>query len=406
MAVSTSLGLWYHLVTGDVRQANYPSLRAERVEFRRRIAQLQHGVIAHQLCRPSWQRWLDAAVLAGALDARSAPGTLRPVQCIRLRDWVDPLNDIQAQALAIESGLLSRRKAVDATVYDIEEVDRETAADATRADGLGLARCGSTPPAGSMFNTVAIHNALKRHPAGVTVWIGGIAAWAASYVAMAGDEVTMPANTFLMIHDPSGMVSARGDLRAMAEALDKIKTSLVAGYAAKFGGSEADIAEPMRKETWFDAEEAVAYGFLDRVAERSGSPRGSISATSATRWSWSRSEHTKELATAGEDSEAVSEDDAAVDEAATGAAKPIRRNGRHIRRQRRSAPKRWRKPALSSTSARSSACRVWRAAFFPTRPRSRRSEPRCSPLAPKRAWSSTSITPGRAERLAQDLGAR
>ncbi|WP_075223194.1 head maturation protease, ClpP-related [Acuticoccus yangtzensis] len=123
-------------------------------------------------------------------------------------------------------------------------------------------------PGGSVFDAVAIHNALKRHPAGVTVWIDGIAASAASYIAMAGDEVVMPANAFLMIHDPSGMVlGTADDMRAMAEALDKIKTSLVAGYAVKSGGTDADIAELMRKETWFDAEEAVALGFVNCVAE-------------------------------------------------------------------------------------------------------------------------------------------
>ena len=53
-------------------------------------------------------------------------------------DWVDPLKDIQAQVLAIDAGLLSRRKAVEATGYDIEEIDRENAADAARAAALGL----------------------------------------------------------------------------------------------------------------------------------------------------------------------------------------------------------------------------------------------------------------------------
>jgi lambda family phage portal protein len=72
LAVSASLGLPYHLVTGDVRQANYSSLRAELVEFRRRIGQLQHGVIVHQLCRAVWRRWLETAVLSGALDADPA----------------------------------------------------------------------------------------------------------------------------------------------------------------------------------------------------------------------------------------------------------------------------------------------------------------------------------------------
>lgn len=142
LSVSASLGLPYHLVTGDVRQANYSSLRAELVEFRRRVEQLQHGVIAHQLCRPVWARWLETAVLAGALDlpdfARS-PARYRPVNWIPPRwDWVDPLKDIQAQVLAMEAGIISRRKVVEATGYDVEEIDRENAADARRAAELGL----------------------------------------------------------------------------------------------------------------------------------------------------------------------------------------------------------------------------------------------------------------------------
>lgn len=142
LAVSASLGLPYHLVTGDVRQANYSSLRAELVEFRRRIGQLQHGVIVHQFCRPIWARWLQAAVLSGALDLpgyESATGLFRAVQWIPPRwDWVDPLKDIQAQVLAMEAGITSRRKVVEATGYDVEEVDRENAADARRAADLHL----------------------------------------------------------------------------------------------------------------------------------------------------------------------------------------------------------------------------------------------------------------------------
>ncbi len=142
LSVSASLGLPYHLVTGDVRQANYSSLRAELVEFRRRVEQLQHGVIAHQLCRPVWARWLETAVLAGALDlpdfARSR-ARYRPVNWIPPRwDWVDPLKDIQAQVLAMEAGIISRRKVVEATGYDVEEIDRENAADARRAADMGL----------------------------------------------------------------------------------------------------------------------------------------------------------------------------------------------------------------------------------------------------------------------------
>jgi lambda family phage portal protein len=138
LSVSASLGLPYHLVTGDVRQANYSSLRAELVEFRRRVGQLQHGVMAHQLCRPIWRRWLETAVLSGALEIGD-PAVARPVQWIPPRwDWVDPLKDIQAQVLAMEAGITSRRKVVEATGYDVEEVDRENAADAARTKDLGL----------------------------------------------------------------------------------------------------------------------------------------------------------------------------------------------------------------------------------------------------------------------------
>jgi ATP-dependent protease ClpP protease subunit len=123
-------------------------------------------------------------------------------------------------------------------------------------------------PGGSVFDAVAIHNALKRHAGPVTVWIDGIAASAASYIAMAGDEIVMPENAFLMIHDPAGLVMGTAeDMRAMAEALDKVKGSLVSGYAAKSGRTPEEVSALMAAETWFDAGDAVAQGFADRLIE-------------------------------------------------------------------------------------------------------------------------------------------
>ncbi|SDX50616.1 head maturation protease, ClpP-related [Paracoccus sanguinis] len=123
-------------------------------------------------------------------------------------------------------------------------------------------------PGGSVFDAVAIHNALKRHAGPVTVWIDGIAASAASYIAMAGDEIVMPENAFLMIHDPAGLVMGTAeDMRAMAEALDKVKGSLVSGYAAKSGRTPEEVSALMAAETWFDASDAVAQGFADRLIE-------------------------------------------------------------------------------------------------------------------------------------------
>jgi len=123
-------------------------------------------------------------------------------------------------------------------------------------------------PGGSVFDAVAIYNAIKRHSGAVTVWIDGIAASAASYIAMAGDEVVMPENAFLMIHDPSGIVMGTAeDMRAMAEALDKMKGSLLQGYVAKSGRPPEEIALLMAAETWLDAKDALDFGFVDRIDE-------------------------------------------------------------------------------------------------------------------------------------------
>ena len=134
-------------------------------------------------------------------------------------------------------------------------------------DGTPLAlRINS--PGGSVFDAVAIYNAIKRHFGTVTVWIDGIAASAASYIAMAGDEVVMPENAFLMIHDPSGLVmGTAADMRDMAGTLDKIAASMMRGYAARSGKPEDEIAALMSAETWLTAAEALDAGLATRLAE-------------------------------------------------------------------------------------------------------------------------------------------
>jgi ATP-dependent Clp protease, protease subunit len=123
-------------------------------------------------------------------------------------------------------------------------------------------------PGGSVFDGVAIHNALKRHEARVTVWIDGIAASIASVIAMAGDEVVMPENAMLMLHDPSALViGTAADMRAMAEALDKMKAGMVSAYRDKSGRDDAEIEALMAAETWLSAKEAVDLGLADRVAQ-------------------------------------------------------------------------------------------------------------------------------------------
>jgi ATP-dependent Clp protease protease subunit len=123
-------------------------------------------------------------------------------------------------------------------------------------------------PGGSVFDGVAIYNALKRHDARVTVWIDGIAASIASVIAMAGDEVIMPENAMLMIHDPSALViGTAADMRGMAEALDKMKAGMVAAYRDKSGRDDAEIEALMRDETWLSAKEALNLGLADRIEQ-------------------------------------------------------------------------------------------------------------------------------------------
>jgi ATP-dependent Clp protease, protease subunit len=123
-------------------------------------------------------------------------------------------------------------------------------------------------PGGSVFDGVAIYNALERHSATITVWIDGIAASIASMIAMAGDEIVIPENAMLVLHDPSGMVvGTAADMRATAEALDKMKAGMIAAYRAKSGRADAEIEALMAAETWLSAREAHELGFADRIEQ-------------------------------------------------------------------------------------------------------------------------------------------
>lgn len=123
-------------------------------------------------------------------------------------------------------------------------------------------------PGGSVFDGNSIYNALKRHPANVTTYIDGSALSIASIIALAGDEVVAAPNSIMMIHDPSGWVQGTAsEMRSYAELLDKTKSGLVNTYKEKTGKDEKAIATAMAETTWFDAEEAVAWGLADRVGE-------------------------------------------------------------------------------------------------------------------------------------------
>lgn len=119
---------------------------------------------------------------------------------------------------------------------------------------------------GDVFAGQAIYSMLKRHPGGCTTLVDGIAASAASIIAMAGDTVIMPENAMLMIHNPWCLAYGNAaDFRKTADDMDKIGESLVAVYAAKTGKTGDEIRAMLDAETWLTAQEAVDMGFADEI---------------------------------------------------------------------------------------------------------------------------------------------
>ncbi|MGW7786043.1 head maturation protease, ClpP-related [Streptomyces tricolor] len=121
-------------------------------------------------------------------------------------------------------------------------------------------------PGGSVFEGVALANALRAHPAEVTVQVDGIAASIASVIAMAADRVVMQPQAMVMVHDASGVCMGNAqDMADMAALLDKISDNIADAYGAKAGGTRAEWRQVMKAETWYTAEEAVEAGLADEV---------------------------------------------------------------------------------------------------------------------------------------------
>lgn len=121
-------------------------------------------------------------------------------------------------------------------------------------------------PGGLAFDGIAIYNALRQHAAAVTVVVDGLAASAASIIAMAGDTVVMSLGSQMMIHDASGLCYGNAaDMRTTAGWLDKLSQSGAEIYAAKAGGTADDWRAAMLAESWYTAQEAVDAGLADQV---------------------------------------------------------------------------------------------------------------------------------------------
>lgn len=134
-------------------------------------------------------------------------------------------------------------------------------------------------PGGSVFDGVAIYNALIRHKATITAYVDGFAASIASVIMLAADRIVMGDGALVMIHNPTTYAwGFAEDLREQADLLDKIRDEIVALYAKRTGSSVEDLATWMAATTWMGGVEAIERGFAHELADEAAAEPTSIAA--------------------------------------------------------------------------------------------------------------------------------
>ena len=143
--IAAGVGVPAHLISHDVSQANYSSLRAALVSFRQRVERYQFQTLVPQFLDPVWRRVVTMVALREGLEINAdlfAVEWIPPAQ-----PWVDPSKDADATIAQMRAGLMSRRQAVASLGYSVEELDAEIAADLQREKALGLNFDASKPKA-------------------------------------------------------------------------------------------------------------------------------------------------------------------------------------------------------------------------------------------------------------------
>ena len=128
-------------------------------------------------------------------------------------------------------------------------------------------------PGGDVFEAATIYNLLVQHKGNVTINVLGLAASAASVIAMAGDHIKIAQNAFLMIHNAWSCVCGnKNDLRQAADTLEQLDKSILATYSARTALDEKKIAKMMDSDTWIGASDAVEFGFADEIIQAKCDP--------------------------------------------------------------------------------------------------------------------------------------
>jgi ATP-dependent protease ClpP protease subunit len=191
----------------------------------------------------------------------------------------EPPSDIYAKWAAAPLAVAEAENTI--TIFDV--IGKDIFGDGFTAKRMGAAlraigRKDVTvlvnSPGGDVFEAMTIYNLLRDHAAKVTVKVMGMAASAASIIAMAGDEIRMGSGTFMMIHNAWGVVIGnRHEMREAADLFDGFDAALVDIYESRTGLSREDLGDMMDKETYLNATDAVSRGFADGIDEGvKGSP--------------------------------------------------------------------------------------------------------------------------------------
>jgi capsid protein len=144
LRAAAGMGVPYAAMTGDLKSANYGSIRAGLVEFRRRITSMQYHQLIFQMNRPVWARWLMLYTLHGlapwdATDHNKNRRRRERAKWLTPRwEWVDPLKDLQAEKLAVDNGYKARWDVIETDGYDPEEVDQRIEDSQKSAEAHGL----------------------------------------------------------------------------------------------------------------------------------------------------------------------------------------------------------------------------------------------------------------------------
>lgn len=121
-------------------------------------------------------------------------------------------------------------------------------------------------PGGEVYDGLAIYNLLRGHPGGVDVVVDGLAASAASFIAMAGETVSMSAHTRMMIHDAIAFAYGNAaEMREIADFLDDVSGNIAGIYADRSGKTAAEFRELMLAETWLSPKQALDLGLIDNA---------------------------------------------------------------------------------------------------------------------------------------------